>query len=410
MPQTPEKEGGIGSSPSSQQRHSNPNDPNVFTRRRTTFTETTQFQASPSNAAPQNRVLPRTDEQPFRLPSSPPTMPTQWNSISSNQAINFGSMPPMAPGPSNSSRSSQHIQTSSQNSTNPSMSGVMLVAPISYRDPNGSGGIIRFPSAPPPPTTTTTTTRPHRAKNSSARANARRAAASARTVVLALPAPHHYPNHSRMRGIRETGTSDPVSVTVAFPPPTTHSSGSTPQAAAIKASAVTVVSSPPPVTECEAAPVPQAVVVGSSSRSGAVDPVGATVVENLPMKETASSGGESEIDVEICETLDAFYFRVPVPGVERVAGRFGCEIEMSGKVRIHGQVKPINKRIRRNCDEGTQYVQSDEHFKPVGDTIFKPGPFEHSFLLPGLVDPRKFTGHFSDDGIFEAFVMKYKED
>ncbi|KAK1267422.1 hypothetical protein QJS04_geneDACA014504 [Acorus gramineus] len=352
-------------------------------------------------------MLPRTDEQPFHLPSSPPTMPMQWNSISSNQAINFGSMPPMAPGPSNSSRSSQHILTSSQNSANPSMSGVMVVAPISYRDPNGSGGIIRFPSAPPPPTTTA---RAHRAKNSSARANARSATASARTVVLALPAPHHYPNHSRMRAVRETGTSDPVSVTVAFPPPTTHSSGSTPQAAEIKASAVTVVSSIPPVTECEAAPAPQAVVVGFSSRSGVVDPVGATAAENLPMKGTASLGGEAEIDVEICETLDAFYFRVPVPGVERVAGRFGCEIEMSGKVRIHGHVKTSNKRIRRNCDEGTQYVQSDEHFKPVGDTIFKPGPFEHSFLLPGPVDPRKFTGHFSDDGIFEAFVMKYKED
>ncbi|KAK1288515.1 hypothetical protein QJS10_CPB19g00960 [Acorus calamus] len=71
--------------------------------------------------------------------------------------------------------------------------------------------------------------------------------------------------------------------------------------------------------------------------------------ESLPEEATDTSdeeADEEEVDVEICESVDSYYFRVPVPGVERAAGP---------------------------------------------------------------VDPRKFTGHFSDDGIFEAFVMKNKE-
>ncbi|KAK1313789.1 hypothetical protein QJS10_CPA06g01695 [Acorus calamus] len=131
--------------------------------------------------------------------------------------------------------------------------------------------------------------------------------------------------------------------------------------------------------------------VGSSSQPTEVDHVCSTSTESLPEEATDTSDEETddgEVDVEI--------------------SRFSCEIEKDGTITINGYVKDRNKIIQKNCDEGT-YMQSDEQFKPVGEeTIFKPGPFQHSFHLPGPIDPRKFTGHFSDDGIFKAFVMKYK--
>ncbi|KAK1288514.1 hypothetical protein QJS10_CPB19g00961 [Acorus calamus] len=60
--------------------------------------------------------------------------------------------------------------------------------------------------------------------------------------------------------------------------------------------------------------------VGSSSQPTEVDPVCLTSTESLPEEVTDTSDEEAddgEVDVEICESVDSYYFRVPVPRVEQ---------------------------------------------------------------------------------------------
>lgn len=103
------------------------------------------------------------------------------------------------------------------------------------------------------------------------------------------------------------------------------------------------------------------------------------------------------VDIGVSEA--AYFFQVALPGV-RKNGQLSCEVECDGKVHIRGLSSTGGSTITK---ESHVYHMNLQQLCP-------PGPFTLSFSLPGPVDPRLFSPKFRDDGIFEAVVVKLKEE
>lgn len=100
--------------------------------------------------------------------------------------------------------------------------------------------------------------------------------------------------------------------------------------------------------------------------------------------------------LDIGESEDGYLFRVSLPGASTERNRFSCEIEPNGKMVIQGVTTTGGGIVRKHS----------QVFQMQTQNLCPPGEFSVTFMLPGPVDPKTFSGSLFIDGVLIGKVKK----